>query len=154
MEGIVIERTIFRLANALVTRLARPATDFAVAVEDLILLEAAAAVGLTSGLDKMAAARFREYPGIPRFYHVIVETVLSGLADPRLSTPKFWGEMNRSTVLRTGAEVRRLIVAVAPRGFRARCPPDTCRHPLLQPSFSHTSSLEAAGQRRRFAVPS
>ena len=106
MEDFVIERTIFRLANALVTRLARPATDFAVAVEDAILVEAAGCVGLTSGLEKMAAKEFRDIPGIPRFYHVIVETVLSGLADPRLSTQRFWGQMNRSTSQRVGTEVR------------------------------------------------
>ena len=105
MQFEVVERTIFRIANALVLRLVRPATDFAVQVEDLILLEAAACVGLTSNLDDMRGSEFQEIPGIPRFYHVIVETVLGGLADPKLATQRFWRQMNRSTQ-RTTTEVR------------------------------------------------
>jgi hypothetical protein len=112
MEPHIIERTIFRIANAVVLRLsARPATLFAAEVEDVALVEAAACVGLEpTVLDQLETKKIREIPALVCYYHAIVETLLQQVADPAVANDTFWARMNR--------EVSR--AATAPAGVDLR----------------------------------
>ena len=96
MDPLVIERSIFRLSNAIVAHLyGRDSIDFAEQVEDEVLVQAAAQAGVSrEALFHMAPAQIRANAQTVRWYHIILETILERLRDPEIATPRFWAQVN------------------------------------------------------------
>ena len=105
MEPTVQERAIhaLTLAIGIRLRLCSPIT-LATALEDLLLCEAARAVGMPRDvLTSRPPQLLRKRPGLVHAYHVVLEGFLVGLASPPLNTAAWWAEVNRGVAALGGS---------------------------------------------------